>query len=200
MRAPQSLLLSRLNNPNSLSLSSQQSCSIPLIPWCPCSGSSSSLSLLCWPRAGCSPAGGSQQSGAEGQNPPSPAALGLWVQPSTGGLCLGAGPALTHSTPKSCQGCSLCSCPAWIGARACPDPGAAPAPGPVQPHEIPPLRCSLCVLNPACCSDTKSAVAVHPPSSAHLALRSFSCVGTILILSLIKLFPCAVQQELLWFT
>ncbi|KAK4831309.1 hypothetical protein QYF61_016798 [Mycteria americana] len=77
IRSPRSLLFSRLNNPNSPSLSPQQRCSSPRIIFVASSGPAPTApcpSCAEDPRAGRSTAGGSHQSGAEGQNPlPRPA-------------------------------------------------------------------------------------------------------------------------------
>ena len=72
-----SLLFSGLNNPNSLSLYSQQRCSSPWIIFVASSGPTPrgpGLSCAEGSRAGCRTPGGSYQSGAEWQNPlPCPA-------------------------------------------------------------------------------------------------------------------------------
>uniref|UniRef100_A0A8D2MI18 Cilia and flagella associated protein 410 n=1 Tax=Zonotrichia albicollis TaxID=44394 RepID=A0A8D2MI18_ZONAL len=61
-----------------------------------------------------------------------------WDQPSTGGVLAGGMASPHHLQPQGLlQGCSLCSSPAWIDPRRCPDPGAAPALGAVKPQETP---------------------------------------------------------------
>ncbi|KAK4827484.1 hypothetical protein QYF61_018784 [Mycteria americana] len=71
-RCPQSLLFSRLNNPNSLSLSSQERCSSPRIIFVALlwTHSNSSMSFLCWgpQRLNAVLQAGSHESGVEEEN------------------------------------------------------------------------------------------------------------------------------------
>ena len=143
-----SFLFSGLKNPNFLSLSSWQSCSIPLITLVASSGLAPAgpcPSCAGTPELDAALQVGSQQSGAEGQNPlPALLPTGLWMQPSTRGFLgsqstrPGHAQPLTHQHPQILLPGLLwiCSSPAWIGTRGCSDPGAAPWTWSVKPHEI----------------------------------------------------------------
>ncbi|NXL63984.1 KSR2 Kinase, partial [Chordeiles acutipennis] len=121
-RSPRSLLFSRLNSPNSLSLSSQQSCSSPgiilvassaLAPVAPCP------SAVGGPRAGGSSAGG--VSGERSRGAESPPSTGLccwtWLEESSTPSLSPAHPKLSSQPPKGSSSFSCGSmgfCPRYL--------------------------------------------------------------------------------------
>jgi len=128
LRSPWSLLLSRLKSPSSPSLSSQQRGSSPRIIAGASSGpapTAPALSCAEGSRAGRRTPAGSQQSGAEGQNP------------------------LPHpgSSPR-CWGCSPGHCwPARLPAHIARTRPGFHSPVPASPS---PQGCSQSILHPAC--------------------------------------------------
>jgi len=137
IRSPRSLLFSRLNSPNSPSLSSQESCSSPQIIFVASSGPAPThpgLSCAKGSRAGCRTPTGSHQSRAEGQNHLPrhvPTLLGMQLRVrlafwAVSAHCWAVLSFSSTSTPcPSRQGCShTILCPACICAWDCPNPGA----------------------------------------------------------------------------